>query len=110
MRELKRCPFCGGEAELRKHINGRGLEQHYVECLNCDCDMNVSTYSYNTVEEAIKVWNTRNPVDDVVEALEEELKKCEKEWSELNGFHCDRAYERMTGYNHAIEIVKEHLT
>ena len=52
--ELKPCPFCGGEAELRKH--GIHIERWYVRCKRNGCN-----YTYNDDEKplAIKAWNTR---------------------------------------------------
>ena len=49
--ELKRCPFCGGKAELfGTETNGI----FYVKCLECDVDSN-----FDTPEEAIAAWNRR---------------------------------------------------
>ena len=48
---LKRCPFCGGKAELfGTETNGI----FYVKCLECDVDSN-----FDTPEEAIAAWNRR---------------------------------------------------
>ena len=49
--ELKRCPFCGGEAELFG-TDETGI--FYVECLNCDFNSN-----FDTPEAAIAAWNRR---------------------------------------------------
>ena len=74
--KLLRCPFCGGEAflhtvEPHKHIivdlpdYGGGA---FVECTNCSCAI-----SGETAEEAAKAWNTRKPMEDIVDELEELL-------------------------------------
>lgn len=47
MEELKRCPFCGGEA-----IEVRSSESYWVRCLGCDAT-GPSTY---TEEEAWEAW------------------------------------------------------
>lgn len=53
MKELKPCPFCGGEAKLTKGIT---YLDNYVTC--CECFSRTKTY--NTKESAIKSWNKRN--------------------------------------------------
>lgn len=50
MTELKRCPFCGGEAETLTSLNG------YVTCcISCDC---IEIHGA-TVLLSIERWNTR---------------------------------------------------
>ena len=60
--KLKPCPFCGGEAEL---IKGWCELDNYVMCLSC----RIRTKPMNTKESAIKKWNTRKPMDKIVELL-----------------------------------------
>lgn len=81
---IKRCPFCGGEAKLMD--NG-----HWVWCQHCLVE---SAY-YDTREEAIKAWNTRKPMDRIVERLEEPTN-----YTIVKGKH-------FTTVERAIEIVKE---
>ena len=49
MEELKKCPFCGGEAILE------GTYMFDVICTKCG----VRTSWYKTKEEAIEAWNRR---------------------------------------------------
>ena len=64
MTELKRCPFCGGEAEYSMIDSSStipfGTINHFVTCKNHCLE---GLYSRgNTKEEAIEAWNTRpNP-------------------------------------------------
>ena len=58
---LKSCPFCGGKAIVR-----RVYEDRFGEC----CDCSASSASAKTKELAIKAWNTRKPMDRIVEQLE----------------------------------------
>lgn len=66
MEELKPCPFCGGEAELRFFNNGPSFS-YRVECLNCTgmVGRRFEEYSTNRTfwfgikQEAIDAWNTR---------------------------------------------------
>lgn len=56
MTELKRCPFCGGEASVTEHIF-RGLTSTYgVVCLDCCCE---TRQFFDTADEAIEAWNRR---------------------------------------------------
>ena len=91
--KLLPCPFCGGEAEL----NGRNGE-YYVDCNlqygNCACIP--TTWGFETEEEAIEAWNTRNPIERIVKKLEEKA---------------DEAHDRYNPviaqtFRRAIEIVK----
>ena len=67
--ELKPCPFCGGEAQLvRDRI---GLWR--VGCKKCNC---MTTYQFDFGEgeeasqkKAVNVWNTRKPMERVVELV-----------------------------------------
>lgn len=69
--KLLPCPFCGGEAQLvRDRI---GLWR--VGCKKCDC---TTTYQFGFGEgeevsqkKAANVWNTRKPMERIVEQLEE---------------------------------------
>ena len=98
MSELKRCPFCGGEAKLMD--NG-----HWVWCQHCLVE---SAY-YDTREEAIKAWNTRIPMQNIVERLEEYRDDFMDDiYEELreDADNC-RANRIIDRFDEAIEIVKE---
>lgn len=47
--ELKKCPFCGGEAEII------GCESAWIVCKECYAKTGI----FNTKEEAIEAWNRR---------------------------------------------------
>lgn len=68
MNELKKCPFCGGEARLADEPIGKGKCLYSVLCEN-DCVVQ-GTY-HTTAESAIKAWNRRKPIERVIERLEE---------------------------------------
>ena len=67
MSELKllNCPFCGGEARNESCGN------YWVKCTKCGSRGSVK----NTEKEAINQWNTRKPMANIVEKLEEEKGK-----------------------------------
>ena len=84
MNELKRCPFCGGEAKLSKGTKCWGHGDYAtsitISCKDCCAEVEVADYLEEDLKEkAIKLWNTRTPVDKVIERLEEVAKRCEKE-------------------------------
>ncbi len=53
--KLKLCPFCGGEAELRKYPD----DSWDVTCKNKNCNRVVMTAITQTKERAIELWNKR---------------------------------------------------
>ena len=75
-KELKSCPFCGGEAVLK-------VESYYscVKCKNCGAETGLVkvTPCICAVDEAAKVWNTR--VDEPAAEVQEVK---HGEWRENN--------------------------
>lgn len=53
-KELRECPFCGGEAIMAKDTI-RDTDYWIVICSDCDCN----TICRTAQNEAIKAWNTR---------------------------------------------------
>ena len=94
--KLKPCPLCGGEADLKR---GLYVIDNYVMCRACK----TKTTLYNTKDEAIKRWNTRKPIDRIVEQLDTEVKRAILNFSETY----DSYYEgKMIAYDSAEQIVK----
>lgn len=87
---LKPCPFCGGKANFQ----GNG---HWISCEDCLAETNYFDYK----EEAIKAWNTRKPMDRIVEQLEEEQGKIYKDGvhvaNEKSFIHIDDAIAIVQG-------------
>ena len=107
--KLLRCPFCGGEAELLK---GQCEIDNYVMCLECRS----KTKLYNTKASAIKAWNTRKPMQNIVERLEEEHMALFSAKQEISfAMYRDKSIaekarvlqEKQLSIHQAIEIVKE---
>lgn len=101
--KLLKCPFCGGEAKVLRFPK---CERKYVViCENEECMASVGVYSL-TKEASIDKWNTRKPMQEIVEKLEEEV-----ETTYLNKME-ERVEKKQTtgfalGIRSAIEIVKE---
>lgn len=56
MTELKRCPFCGGEAEIIEHIFGTLEHSYGVECTDCGAK---TWQFYSEKTDVIEAWNRR---------------------------------------------------
>ena len=90
MSELNKCPFCGGEAVIQK-INDSTLS--FAVCV--ECRMRTSTLQDG--KTAMRAWNRRKPMDNIVEKLEEEKSDC----GERTGY--------FKGIEKAINIVKQEI-
>ena len=63
MAELKKCPFCGGEAEARKEIGGIHWR---VKCLQCSAE--VGRYWFGSKNQAVIAWNHRTVTEVEIRA------------------------------------------
>lgn len=94
--KLLPCPFCGGEARLRGERYFQPNVRRNVICKECFSNSGW----YKTDEEAIKAWNTRKPMERIIERLEEEKeRKISATKTEIN--------LRKAHFKKAIEICKE---
>ena len=73
MAELKKCPFCGGEAEIIECASGHGnrefIKDYRIECPSCKIYFRRTTrlrleegqpvFIANGYQEAIEAWNRR---------------------------------------------------
>ena len=59
MAELKKCPFCGGEAYSYKSKNLLGEMFCGIECESNECIVHTMIAEYPTEEKAIEQWNNR---------------------------------------------------
>jgi Lar family restriction alleviation protein len=61
MTELKKCPFCGGDAKAFKRIDRdkeQGLYLYWIDCSNRECGVQFPL-GERSEESAIEKWNTR---------------------------------------------------
>lgn len=110
---LLRCPFCGGDAVTAEMYNTK-LKKFLpiVKCLDCEC----RTLMTETFEEAITAWNTRKPMERILERLKT-LKQIELDREDAcdeDGFGDGEeifldgvSQGRHEAFYEAIEIVKE---
>lgn len=104
---LLRCPFCGGEAQLQQ-IPSATWDKFVVTCKSSKCCAFYIGYCdeglYDTRTKAVEAWNTRKPMERILERLEKGQEECYKLFA--IGFNAeDRA--GYDAYSDAIEIVKE---
>ena len=69
MSELKKCPFCGGEAQVNTWTM-HGITESRCFCSNSDCPNSVRTV-------ALEQWNTR-PIEDALHARITELEAAQR--------------------------------
>lgn len=94
---LKPCPFCGGEARVEEHKFWNDITRSFdIKTYSVVCDECSSTsfQHYRIKQEAIKAWNTRKPMDRIVEQLEEvSFVETVEEYAEINLLLLDDAIE-----------------
>lgn len=102
MSELQCCPFCGTKLEL--------VREHYW-CHPTDekCILRHLCFEADDLE-GVELWNTRRPMELIVDRLEKELYLADKEKersAKENPLQFDSAKGYANGVAVAIEIVKE---
>ena len=101
MSELKRCPFCGGEVRFVKTgCSSRGKIGH-LYCDGCK-ESFFKNDIWHTESELYEKWNTRKPLERVIERLEEQAEECKKYWDE---FDDEDAFGGMNAYMNSIAII-----
>lgn len=104
--KLKPCPFCGGKAQIISReffddsTNELVVKFYGVRCIDCDT---IHGQLFKEQLKAINSWNTRKPMEAIVERLEEVSHEYITEPSDL-GF---TTKGRRVYLKDAIEIVKE---
>jgi len=59
-KELKPCPFCGGEGEAGIAYNAdTGQTEYWITCRGNNCKIYPQTAVYKTKKSAIAAWNRR---------------------------------------------------
>ena len=91
--KLLPCPLCGSEARLVGHCVFESAWK--VRCGNDKCNCLIE---FNNKEEAIKTWNTRKSMQEIVERLE---------WEKTKPMRMNLYGDILVKVDKAIEIVKE---
>ena len=100
--ELKPCPFCGGKPVLLKH-NDEDYYKVFCEC----CGARQWTFANRTDRDAIRNWNTRKPMDNIVAELEKKQYQAEKDMELSEDIDEMNNYGGMSmAYKEAIDTVR----
>lgn len=107
-KKLLSCPFCGGEAVIKEYISC-GRKYYSVGCHNDSCMVEPFTDGFRTLQTAIIKWNTRKPMERIVERLEEQVNSWEKVYNVIKnrGYTDDYTVGAYDGYRNSVTIVKE---
>ena len=101
--ELKSCPFCGGKAELLTYDWGYSVREYWVYC-GCGCELKKK----HSKEEAIEDWNTRKPMEQIVEYLKEQCERENERFKDTVGTEIgERHFGWLSGLDEALHKVKE---
>lgn len=102
--ELLKCPFCN--LPFKKIGSKRRGNQHYIHDKYMESNCILKEFGFKASEENFDRWNTRKPMQNIVERLEIKLSDTvyEKATQESNESYLDGL---SSGYCEAIGIVKE---
>ena len=115
--KLLPCPFCGSNHIVREQMKFKDSNAEnmlhedgtkkwtYIKCARCGCSTEAYCYEYQSTQK----WNTRKPMERIVERLKLKLKNIcgsyNYETPILEKPSCKVAFNN--GIRDAIEIVKE---
>ena len=101
--QLLPCPFCPSGIAEKERIFMIGW---VIKCRSCGASSPVK----DRLEDAIASWNTRKPMERIVERLEELREVNYQSWKETEWVPDKTAYiNASNAYKKAIEIVKEEM-
>lgn len=118
--QLKMCPFCGGEAKIKWEAwseiaptigTYRLSVNHTLDCMFVR--MNGTNYKSemisNSKEQLAEIWNTRKPMERIVERLEEQVDSWTKVYNVIKnrGYIDDYSVGAYDGYYNSLTIVKK---
>ena len=122
MEKLIGCPFCGEKEEVKVRLmclNGEtdepmvwdeddGNVYTWFHCYGCDTDF-YQDMPVHTPENMIKWWNTRKPMERIVERLEDLMKAEESDGEGMleDNFTDGESCGKYSAYYKAIQIIKE---
>ena len=92
--KLLPCPFCGGEAK----VSNLNFNQYLIFCKDCWAETKPTTGFENTITK----WNTRKPMQEIVEKLEDEMMELRKASCYLSAHQFKKAIdivEKVGGIN-----------
>lgn len=115
MNEIKLlpCPFCGGETGINVVKTNQGQTASIV-CEGCSCRKTMirpQNYEGDIEKEICEAWNTRKPIERIVERLDERIEHhtalVNYEMNMGTIMDVERHKGSIKALDKAIEIVKE---
>lgn len=98
-KRLLPCPFCGSEATFSNDMDNTSAR---IRCTKCRCKMEV--FGESAFERAREEWNTRKPMERIVEKLEGELNDSVTKYEKT----LEEEYQgQADAFDIAIKIIKE---
>ena len=106
-KQLAKCPFCN--LPFKKIGSKRRGNQHYIHDKYMESNCIFKEFGFKASEENFDRWNTRKPMERIVERLEEEQEKLDTDMfaRECDNWHGQLCNGISEGVEKAIEIVKE---
>lgn len=103
-KELKKCPFCGGEAILKiNHGFHKEVVSAFAYCKECG----VATRSYALKTTAVEAWNRRTMSTNALERILEEVDNLEKIYVDCKKDNFRDGFER--GKKECCRIIRSHM-
>lgn len=103
------CPFCGGEAEVITTKTRQG-QTSSVRCSKCSCKVTIlkpAFYDGDVEKDTVEHWNTRKPMERIVEKLEEAKGIAFLTLANTGEAMGDVVYDEVMAYlDKAVKIVK----
>lgn len=102
--KLLPCPFCEGEAEVYEQKHREYASTYYVRCKSCHCKSIERTVKGIVIEQ----WNTRKPIERILEQLEEFKEEKNDIGSKIRNAEDKRCYGFYElGIDEATDIVRK---
>lgn len=101
--KLYKCPCCSYSAVLETVQVRKGWEAN-IRCNDCGLEIHTITFDFEeeAIEDAVTKWNTRKPIDRIVESMEERITL----WEDESVKDRVSAEKHIKTWNVAIGIVK----
>ena len=116
MTELKPCPFCANDVDVKwnKGFKNKLIYSIYGHKLSCFLLQNEKSCGYGSKEQAIKAWNTRaNAINAINEnkSIKEKLPSEEEIVDIIMPFiHTNHAGENVYGIDKAAKALAERIS
>lgn len=110
--KLLPCPFCGKKPNICDNVNPKNpiINDKTRYAVRCSDGCFAITNKYKTQAEAIEAWNTRKPMERIVEQLEKNGQKMSEAKAIRPCAKCspsDHRYYKAISVKKAVDIVRK---